>query len=152
MSNVLIGIIGVILFIGLALAGALFLGPRFQESSNTSKAAAMVQSLAQISQAVNLYETHEGQDIPDGPVTVLVPGYLKNIPTNPGWGSNPAINTAGSIRYIFVDAGGSEAVCQAILRQTGQNEQIPIYSGTGTLNGRTGCYRTGSFLVAWTKI
>ena len=42
MSNVLIGIIGVILFIGLALAGALFLGPRFQAATISSKASATV--------------------------------------------------------------------------------------------------------------
>jgi len=42
MSNVLIGIIGVILFIGLALAGALFLGPRFQESTNNSRGSAVI--------------------------------------------------------------------------------------------------------------
>jgi hypothetical protein len=60
MSNVLIGIIGVILFIGLALAGALFLGPRFQESSATSKAAAAHQAMAQVVQASNLYQVQEG--------------------------------------------------------------------------------------------
>lgn len=55
MSNVLIGIIGVILFIGLALAGALFLGPRFQDSTNNSKAAAVVQTMTQLANASNMY-------------------------------------------------------------------------------------------------
>ncbi len=60
MSNVLIGIIGVILFIGLALAGALFLGPRFQEATTNSKAAASVQIMKQIADAANLYTVQEG--------------------------------------------------------------------------------------------
>ena len=54
MSNVLIGIIGVILFIGLALAGALFLGPRFQESTQYSQAASVMSSLRQASDAAEL--------------------------------------------------------------------------------------------------
>ena len=60
MSNVLIGIIGVILFIGLALAGALFLGPRFQESTNNSRASAAVQAVAQVASAANMYRVQEG--------------------------------------------------------------------------------------------
>src|SRR3546814_10920461 len=61
MSNVLIGIIGVILFIGLALAGALFLGPRFQESTNNSRASASVQAVSQIASAANMFEVQEGR-------------------------------------------------------------------------------------------
>src|SRR3546814_17765989 len=60
MSNVLIGIIGVILFIGLALAGALFLGPRFQESPHNSRASSSVQEVSQIASAANIFEGHEG--------------------------------------------------------------------------------------------
>ena len=61
MSNVLIGIIGVILFIGLALAGALFLGPRFQDATVNSKAASLQQAMSQLSQAANMYEVQEGR-------------------------------------------------------------------------------------------
>src|SRR3546814_18801710 len=61
MSNVLIGIIGVILFIGLALAGALFLGPRFQESTNNSRPSASVQAVSQIASAANMFAVQEGR-------------------------------------------------------------------------------------------
>ena len=61
MSNVLIGIIGVILFIGLALAGALFLGPRFQDATVNAKASAAHQAMAQMVHASNLYELQEGK-------------------------------------------------------------------------------------------
>ena len=89
MSNVLIGIIGVILFIGLALAGALFLGPRFQQSTANAKASAIVQSLQQIQSAENLYRLNEGKSIPSGGsgeallATLRGDGYLKARPVNP---------------------------------------------------------------------
>ena len=89
MSNVLIGIIGVILFIGLALAGALFLGPRFQEATNSSRAAAMVQSATQIARALDMRVVTTGQLIGDNQRDLLADdilvteGYLKSMPTNP---------------------------------------------------------------------
>ncbi len=89
MSNVLIGIIGVILFIGLALAGALFLGPRFQESTNNAKAAAVAQSVSQIAHAANLYAANEGSSYisstsENSGVDGLIAGkYIKSRPTNP---------------------------------------------------------------------
>src|SRR3546814_6343746 len=61
MSNVLIGIICVILFIGLAPAGGRFLGPRFQESTNNSRASASVQAVSQIASAANMFEVQEGR-------------------------------------------------------------------------------------------
>src|SRR3546814_3622384 len=89
MSNVLIGIIGVILFIGLALAGALFLGPRFQESTNNSRASASVQAVSQIASAANMFEVQEGRIaavISDAVVDnddLVERGYLQSVPPNP---------------------------------------------------------------------
>ncbi len=102
MSNVLIGIIGVILFIGLALAGALFLGPRFQESSNSTKAARIVSDMQQITAAVNMYRLREGSTLLATDYTTnvakLTPGYLK---------SEPRIATSG-LRYETVDIDGGD--------------------------------------------
>jgi hypothetical protein len=84
MSNVLIGIIGVILFIGLALAGALFLGPRFQAATNDSKASAISQGTAQIARAAELYRLNEGTPFPAGQADALISKqYLKSRPVNP---------------------------------------------------------------------
>jgi hypothetical protein len=86
MSNVLIGIIGVILFIGLALAGALFLGPRFQDATSNSKASAYVEAMKQVTQAAQLYRTNEGEaPAPGSPTGLVSKGYLKSIPANPVW-------------------------------------------------------------------
>jgi hypothetical protein len=84
MSNVLIGIIGVILFIGLALAGALFLGPRFQESTQNSQAASIMSSLKQATDAAELRMLDLGvQYTPATDASFLTTGgYLKTVPTN----------------------------------------------------------------------
>src|SRR3546814_10975839 len=102
MSNVLIGIIGVILFIGLALAGALFLGPRFQESTNNSRASASVQAVSQIASAANMFEVQEGRIaavIPDAVVDnddLAERGYLTSVPQNPN-GNEVAYLVPGSL-------------------------------------------------------
>ena len=129
MSNVLIGIIGVILFIGLALAGALFLGPRFQESTNNSKASAIIQRIAQTASAANMYEVQEGSRIaPDtaGVTTLVSRGYMKSAPpTDETVNRIIPINASGGVTgdpaFIIADLIGSNArgVCEAIERQSG---------------------------------
>lgn len=84
MSNVLIGIIGVILFIGLALAGALFLGQRFQDATATSQASAMTATLKQAVDAANLWRLDQGNPkITQQNTSFLAPGYLKTQLDNP---------------------------------------------------------------------
>lgn len=105
MSNVLIGIIGVILFIGLALAGALFLGPRFQQATTNSKAAKVVSDMQQVSAAINMARVQEGASMQATNyatnVSTLVPTYLKAEPTVP---------TSG-LKYEAVDQdGGNRAM------------------------------------------
>ncbi len=157
MSNVLIGIIGVILFIGLALAGALFLGPRFQESTNNSKAAAMVQAVSQVAHAANMYQLQEGKKIPDGSPTLLAPGYIKTIPVNSDWVSGLEIGSATNFRLVFAPMGSSESmstVCRAINRQTSGSDTVPDIGGADELVGNVGCYMTGTSRtrVVWAKI
>jgi len=159
MSNVLIGIIGVILFIGLALAGALFLGPRFQEASNNAKAAAVVQSMDQFTKAVNMYQTMEGTPMPAvGAASVFTlanKGYLKSVIVSPFNGAVFSINDATGnggpdpadhveTNLGDVDNTVAKSVCEAIERQAG---------GTGTLQSVTdwgyrmkNSHRTGCFL------
>jgi hypothetical protein len=116
MSNVLIGIIGVILFIGLALAGALFLGPRFQESTNNSKASAQIQAMSQIAQAANMYLVQEGTRTDD--IGVLVSSkYLKSVPASSTGSAGFIIYDAGSERFVLIGSQ-PKAVCAAFVRQT----------------------------------
>lgn len=140
MSNVLIGIIGVILFIGLALAGALFLGPRFQESTNNSKASAAVQAVSQIASAANMSNVQGGAAVKsDATVASLQTAqYLKAVPSNPTSTIYPAMLTTGAgeqistanAEYVVMQLqGNAAAICLAIARQTGMN----IGTGTGTV-------------------
>lgn len=173
MSNVLIGIIGVILFIGLALAGALFLGPRFQESTNNSQAAAALQTATQTAAAYNLYRLQEGVDHDTGKVTdtdvLFTKGYLKAgignryvsgapflIDANgSGNGSSNVPVLAG---VILTGDESSKAVCAAIDRQSGrigsgeQFDATPRSFASTSLVGRAGCQYNGANYVAFVKI
>jgi len=89
-SNVLIGIIGVILFIGLALAGALILGDDFRSSSNDTKAAQISQAIHQMASAASMYELKTGRRLMDGDQGLLIPRFLKSIPANPIYAASSA--------------------------------------------------------------
>ena len=175
MSNVLIGIIGVILFIGLALAGALFLGPRFQESSASSKASAMMSMLKQTADAANMANVTEGKPVLTNDSIVLTPGYLKseiknptpiaqqqpsnyilkirmdeNIGPNPDnrGGTSPARYAVGVVGVGNDPVGRS--VCQKIADQyTGGIIQDDVL----TPQGQAGCaFMSGYFYTAWLRI
>lgn len=133
MSNVLIGIIGIILFIGLALAGALFLGPRFQSASNDSKAAAMVQQLQQASNAAAMYTVETGSPLPSGLLgeSHLIGRYLKQDLRNPLENGGPAYlfdengQTIGEEESKFVgmvlkNGSNSQQICESVQRSAGQ--------------------------------
>jgi len=166
MSNVLIGIIGVILFIGLALAGALFLGPRFQESTNNSKASAAVQSAAQLVHATNLYETTNGVYVTNALdiATVLKnAGFLKSEPVNPVLPANTPFTIGQGAgldptrpSFVLMYLGQTTAardVCIAIERQMGHTDRLDIATMEETIGfwdhavrGKSGCHRNlGSF-------
>lgn len=141
MSNVLIGIIGVILFIGLALAGALILGDDFRSATNETQAAAAVAQLQQVKAAADMWKLKTGQStIMNQDTTFLVPRFLKIRAQNPTrFGTaNPtsyphatrfnndlcpdATNEGGSIPashiQIAVGQGATgDAICQAIADQ-----------------------------------
>ena len=159
MSNVLIGIIGVILFIGLALAGALFLGERFAQSRNTSVASSTVQAVAQISNGINLYNAENGVAMmaSTDPTVLTDPAakYLKSIPGNPTGGSAAVIlsdvasatNTLPGRLVVMKLAGATADVCKAISRQTtsgldtvGQNGFVEAASAAEMPRGPAGCF------------
>jgi hypothetical protein len=141
MSNVLIGIIGVILFIGLALAGALFLGPRFQESTNNSKASAAVQAVSQVSSAANMANVQNGTAVQAGAVSALASsGFLKSVPSNPTNSAVAAIPVlvsdagaaTGDAGYAVMPLGTNAGpICAAIAKQSGMGTAFVTTSATG---------------------
>ncbi len=160
MSNVLIGIIGVILFIGLALAGALFLGPRFQSASNASKAAAISSVMQQTANAVGLYELDHGVKIPSSATDnvggmLVASGHLKAVPTNPMSGAPiTAVNSGGGVdtgpaTYLYTNLGtdeNSKRVCLEIERAAGSTDPEttaapnPNFGAVVTTYRRLGCF------------
>ena len=160
MSNVLIGIIGVILFIGLALAGALFLGPRFQESANNSRGAAAVQAVQQVSNAVHMFQLNEGLDFTTTSFAdLLSKGYLKTQPSSAA-GTLYLVAADGCVGCTTGKAVGaviamsgddkSKRTCVAVARQTGgvpngQQYDPPVDTILNSLKTRpTGCSYDGS--------
>jgi hypothetical protein len=160
MSNVLIGIIGVILFIGLALAGALFLGSRFQNATSFSKAAAVNSAIADVVRAENLYELSSGKPGPNGLTGSQIladEGYLKAVPPNPVTRTIPnsqpiplPVNGQATlglkpdvvIMYLGADA---KDVCIEIEKQAGSTERLAVidtpYDFTqGTGRRKIGCH------------
>lgn len=159
MSNVIIGIIGVVLFIGLALAGALFLGPRFQESTNNSRAAASVQAVSQISSAANMYNVQEGRLAPDV-LTLDTDQYLKSVPANPtDGGTAPAMVDADGVaangnEVVQMVLGGNDAaICEAIQKQTAGTDVIdPTLGATAASQGPVGCFGADETYTAFARI
>lgn len=153
MSNVLIGIIGVILFIGLALAGANFLGPRFQQSTNTAKAAAIVQGMSQMADAAKMRKVSTGRSYPAGPADALVTeGYLKSRPRNPLGDANSYFDFrdvngtySGSARYAIAGLDQANSVHVDTCKEINRQSKVGAVDGTpptlsGGPNFRQGCF------------
>jgi hypothetical protein len=170
-SNVLIGIIGVILFIGLALAGALFLGPRFQESTNNSKASAAVQVVSQISHAANMSALQEGRSLSANETiaTNLVDkSYLKSMPANPTGDISPffvdvagignGTGKVGAVIMRLADSGNPKPICEAIRRQTVSLQSGQAWTPVGqsfiasNMTTSTGCLWDGGSYYAYARI
>jgi hypothetical protein len=167
-SNVLIGIIGVILFIGLALAGALFLGERFSEASINSDAAIVSNNLKQMADAARMMATQEGRTMMEHDHTLLVGGgYLKALPKNHLYpssnqeqhtyqlsynGENPNAPRGLEAHYVVLFlydgtlAGDAKMtkICEAIARQSGQS--APSWDGA------SGCAPYAGRWIAFQKL
>jgi hypothetical protein len=147
---VLIGIIGVILFIGLALAGALILGDDFTSASASSKAAAMTAQIQQVAAAINMYNLKTGTTMTPAQYassaqTLLVPRFLKTMPVNVSGGGlqvqDSNGNNASSNRAFIVAAdlprvASSKAICQAAAESAGREMENGYFS---MVQGTTGC-------------
>lgn len=173
MANVLMGLIGVILFIGLALAGASFLGDQFKTVAGRSNATVIIAQLQQMTQAVEMYRIKTGiQTVNCQTVDFLVPRFLKVIPVSP---TLKAKTTTGSYMYrpqinndLITDATPEQAAgipgtyittnigddrmakdaCQAIADT--QNRGVPTVTVTPT--EKSGCGLFQGEYVAWIKI
>ena len=161
MSNVLIGIIGVVLFIGLALAGALFLGARFSQARISGMTASVMQMVSQTARAAAMRNVDTGTRLPADPLiatTLELGGYVRNSPYNPTREPGLAGDAAHPMRGVAED-GGFVGVGAAVVMQL-SSDRLPddeicaeierlSFRGTvrtvdGVPGGSDGCFRAGS--------
>jgi hypothetical protein len=166
MSNVLIGIIGVILFIGLALAGALILGDDFRSVSASSKASSMTAQIQQVAAAINMYNLKTGRtmtaaEYTSGAQTLLVPRFLKTLPVNVSGGglqvqdssgNNSTANRAYIVAADLPRQLSSKAICQAAAEAMGREIENGYFS---MVQGTNGCVYSSAdplYFAIYTKI
>jgi hypothetical protein len=182
MSNVLIGIIGVILFIGLALAGALILGDDFRTATSSSQAASVMSQMKQAADAADMRKLKTGVAYtPAIPTDFLVPRFLKSPAVNTSsWsaanrgvymsqiefnnniygdsGPEPAV-AALYVQAVIGPVGDekSRATCQSISETYG-NAAIPDYTGNNfpAPAAPTGCIIaqsvSGTYFIAYQRM
>lgn len=155
MSNVLIGIIGVILFIGLALAGALILGDDLKSSNRDAKATALVSQMQQVSQALEMYRLKTGAPFPSyaqiNTDPRMIPRFLKAPyvePEGKGW---PVVYDFPTGQFVILGALSGE-MCKAIQMNVTGSETYPIADAPAA--GRTnGCMQlTNGNIIVFVKI
>lgn len=155
MSNVLIGVIGVILFIGLALAGALFLGPQFQSATTDSTVSSISQALSQTSHALELYNAQEEIPITVGGLnTTVTAGYLKSRPyTSLIRGEAGSVGVGIPIKYVVVIANStlnptiaSDKTCQSLAKKVGMSGAEQLVEAADAPAGLMGCCKS---TTAW---
>ena len=127
MGNVIVGIMAVILFIGLAAAGAVYLGGGITGARASTNAARIIAGLQQVAGATRMYaQKSKGAHLPNDPTavpTLLAGGFLRSTPTNPISGAeNSAYVTdssgqQGSTRPTFVQMtlGGDDTSMRACI-------------------------------------
>ncbi|QAY80260.1 hypothetical protein [Sphingosinicella sp. BN140058] len=172
MSNVLIGVIGVILLIGLAFGAVSNLGPKFEEARSHSEAGRVGTALLQLSAAVEFRNQDHGTKLlaEDSAATLALlkaEGYLQALPPNavkPD-GATFLFSNGGfadgsqqPIAFTAMEIGTSErarSACLEIERRAGH--ESPSYLDTSTLwsahvaaHRRLGCFMnqgSSSYLV-----
>ncbi len=127
MANVLIGIIGVILFIGLALAGALFLGDQFKKTTSQNDAAILIGQIQQMGQALEMYKLKTGNSVVNNQtVDFLVPRFLKKVPVSP-----TLVARGSTTSYRYKPQLNNDMVTDATAAQAAHLEAVYITTNLG---------------------
>lgn len=149
MSNVLIGIVGLMLFVALALAGASFFGPVMGDSVQEGRANGTLRVLSEVAHAVSARNMEmETSTTAAVDASELVPRYLESVPVNPANGEAVLIVTSqgtigGPATYTATKLRPSEsAMCKFINRAGGGGDTIP--TATNLPTQRSGCLKAGT--------
>ncbi|OZA16484.1 MAG: hypothetical protein B7X90_18050 [Novosphingobium sp. 17-62-19] len=138
MSHVLVGIIGVIMFVGLAIAGANYYGGSVTGAKVDAQAADYLNQSGQIARAIEAYENDNGKPPVDGSgtqtVQVLVDsGYMSETP--PGGRSAWAWDSSAKALLAVAGANDTEGlrVCIAARKRAAMPNpsQVKACDGSG---------------------
>lgn len=166
LSNLLIGIIGVALFIGIAMGAAIFMGPKFDDAQTNAQASDVVQAVAAVAGAVSSYRLATGYGVGpalSSPQALVDGGYLRSVPLNSALPGRPPqiVDAAGSDasgggspatfspRYVVMSLGGAQDLCTIVERKVGGIAGDASVSAqarpmSNAPNRQAGCFRTSS--------
>lgn len=154
-ANVLMGIIGATVTMGVASVGTSSLSPRYEDAQTTARAVMALSAVKQTNAAVIMARTVDGGVEPGlaGVQKMVADGWLSRIPDNPTSFEPSAAAmvapAADGSRYIQMRlVGDNGSLCDEIARQVGM-EAAPI----AEVAPRTGagCVRTSSGSIAYSR-
>jgi hypothetical protein len=169
----LIGIVGVVLFMGLAIGSAVFLGPRFEEAQAQSLASNAVQAVTTIASGVTNFHMSTGYTYGAGlenAQKLVAAGTLRSVPGNPVFAANlPQIAGANGLdytttptaqkatwspKYVFMSVGNDNEVCTQTMRMLGYYGATVNYDPTNLMTPTAGgdqaiagCFRTNTAMT-----
>ena len=170
MSSVLIGIIGVALFMGIAIGSAIFLGPRFEDAQAQSLGSSAIQTVSAVGSSVSSFRMATGYAIGPGlesPQKLVDAGFMRQMPVNPVNSARPVVivdesgktydgaaaasKPSWSPKAVVMSLGDDMKVCQQIQRMTGAisnsadlDPDNRVMISTGINAKMAGCFRTKS--------
>lgn len=135
MSQVIVGIVGIILFVGLAVAGTSYLGPQAYAVTQSAQASLVVSELSSVSTAIQTREGDTGEaTLSRLDTSFLAPRYLAEAPRNVTGGPAPVlldvnglVSGIATFAALPVEGANSASVCA---------EAEKLGGGTGVLSSR----------------
>ena len=161
MSSVLIAIIGMALFVGIAIGGAVFLGPQFERSQDSAVAARVLGDLGEVASgtdAARLALGVNGGSTIATPAAVSTAGFLRQVPADPtGVGrtyalldeqgyqfANSPSQATWSPRYAMLSLASDKDLCTTVGRKAGMLASGTVVSDSAASpTGASGCIRFG---------
>lgn len=159
MSNVLIAIVGLILFVGLAIAGTMYLGDAWEQTRRESEAVQVLEQMNQVMSAVSLFQTERRVELFGGSDirSILVAnGYLKIYPISPIMSDDYIFQSSENVDsnsvigdVVIAPLGDNLFACQVINARgrisNDRNDSLPEVSSAtdirAGLTQQTGCFR-----------
>lgn len=155
MANVLLGIVGIVLFVGLSLAGASYFGPLTSDAMTEARASGLIQTLSTTAKAVNVRNREqETMTSASANTSELAPDFLEETPVNPVTAgavmlvTDAGVSSTGIARFVASKLPTEQAeMCSYINRQGGGSATVPYV--TTMPQQVVGCARASSAMGAF---